>query len=114
MKVAAYIRTATNDMENYKQQLNAIHKYCEGKGYLYTLYEDVASSGSKKGEQLAELINKVDEYDLVIVVSVERLTRDYLVFRELRSELRNTFKDKLIVLNNQFKPLWWGFSYKDR
>ena len=95
MKVAAYIRTATNTLESYRQQLNAIHAYCEGKGHSYELYEDIASSGHEIGTQLLELINNVNEYDLIVTESVERLTRNYSVFHELK----NTFRDKLVILN---------------
>ena len=95
MKVAAYIRTATNNLESYRQQLNAIHEYCEGKGHSYTLYEDTATSGHDTGKQLLELINNVNKYDLIVTESVERLTRNYSIFHELK----NTFRDKLVILN---------------
>lgn len=80
-KKAVYLRISRDkgegiaDLENHR---NILIRLCESKGYQYELFQEVISGASNFEDrvQLNNLLNRLDEFDGLICIATDRLSRD--------------------------------------
>ena len=80
MNVCGYVRVSgDSQIENYSipQQKKAIENYCTAKGWeLIRVYIDGGYTGANmERPELQEMISNLDNYDLVLVYKLDRLSR---------------------------------------
>lgn len=80
MRAAIYVRVSTLsqlDGCSIEIQKQSAIKYCEAKGYtIYNIYSDNGASASNTNrEGLRRLINDINNFDIVLVYKLDRLSR---------------------------------------
>lgn len=75
-KVAIYLRKSRGDIDDLLKHEQQLIKLCEDKGYKYDLYKEIASSDTMERKELTLLLNKIKEYDKIIVTAIDRLSRN--------------------------------------
>lgn len=90
MKVAIYLRKSRGlieDLHKHKEQLISV---CKANDWEYDIYKEIASSVTLDRCELQLLITNIDKYSKVLVVALDRLSRDSYG----QAILTNLFKDK--------------------
>lgn len=81
MKVAIYTRVSTKmQVEkgvSLEAQENEMIEYCNRNNYEYVVFPEPGVSGKsiKKREKLQELLNRLDEFDMVLCYKLSRISR---------------------------------------
>lgn len=77
MKVAIYCRVST-DQQELSQQVNACVKFCEYKGFEYTLFSDVGSGKNMHRPQFLDMLNRIRarEFEGIVVFRFDRIGRN--------------------------------------
>ncbi|MEH6948797.1 recombinase family protein [Bacillus sp. JJ634] len=76
-------------LQNHRDMLT---EYAEARGYTYDIYEEVTSGGAdsiEKRPTLKKMLDNIDNYDAILCVSLDRLTRDFSVSDYIRKEVRD-------------------------
>jgi len=79
MEVAIYLRKSRGqdeDLCKHREQLIAL---CKANGWSYDLYSEIGSSDSlEEREEMVKLLNNIKKYSKVIVMALDRLSRNEL------------------------------------
>ena len=100
MKIAIYCRVST-DEQNIDQQRDMLVKYCKDKNYQFRSYSDNAMSGKFSDRPAWQLLLKdceKGEFDCILVVKVDRITRSLKYAIEFYGWLQLHQNIKLISL----------------
>lgn len=89
-KVAVYLRKSRGDIEDLEKHKIQLLDICKKNSYNYDLYEEIGSSDSlEERPKMNELLDKIHKYSKVLVVALDRLSRNELhsalitqIFRE--------------------------------
>ena len=82
MKVAIYTRISTHMQAekgiSLEAQKETLIKYCNNHNYEYEVFEDAGISGKSidKRKKLQELLNRLKEFDIIIVWKLSRIGRN--------------------------------------
>lgn len=82
MKVAIYTRVSTHMQAekgiSLEAQKETLIKYCNDHNYEYEVFEDAGISGKSidKRKKLQELLNRLKEFDIIIVWKLSRIGRN--------------------------------------
>lgn len=93
-RVAIYIRVSTLDQarEGYSlaAQLEALSAWCQQRGYTYDIYEDAGISGKDMCHRpsVTSMLADVDQYDIILVWALSRLTRSVADLYNIYSQLQ--------------------------
>jgi site-specific DNA recombinase len=102
MKAVGYVRISTcEDKQKYglKVQLEAIREYCKKEGLdLVGIYRDERSGKSLNRPGIQELLNDSDQFQVVLVYKIDRLSRSVL---DLLKLIREKLADKDVVFINE-------------
>jgi site-specific DNA recombinase len=79
--VAVYLRISREkgeDIDTLQSHRERLTRLCESKGWQFTLFEEVISGQAKleSREQLNEMLDRLNEFDAVVVTAIDRLSRD--------------------------------------
>jgi len=76
-KVCVYARVSSSqNRANLESQSHRLEQYCNAKGWkIIRIVKEVASGLNDHRPQLANVIQKINEYDFVVVEHKDRLTR---------------------------------------
>lgn len=105
MKAALYARVSTeNRGQTVEQQLEPMVKHCQDKGWQYEVFTDYASGAKDSRPQLDVMMQRLrsKEFELVLVLRLDRLGRSLQHLLQLIQEFRN--------LNIRFISLTQGFD----
>lgn len=109
MKVFNYIRVSTKE-QNEQRQIVAMNEFNEANGYDNAIQMIDKSSGTNtERPQLQLLLQVVGEGDLVVIKSIDRLSRNYDQCRKLWQQITDTGAD-IVVLD---MPLLDTRKHKD-
>ena len=109
MKVFNYIRVSTKE-QNEARQIEAMKKFNEANNIANAIeLIDKATGTNTDREQLQLLLNVVGEGDLVVIKSIDRLSRNYKECKQLWEEITSKGAD-IVVLD---MPLLDTRQYKD-
>ena len=96
MKVAIYTRVSTQMQAEKGISLDAqkdiLIKYCNDNNYQYEIFEDKGISGKSidKRQQLKTLLTRLNEFDIVLVWKLSRLSRSVRDFANMLYEFDKT------------------------
>lgn len=82
MKVAIYTRVSTHMQAekgiSLEAQKETLIKYCDDNNYEYEVFEDAGISGKSidKRKKLQELLNRLKDFDIIIVWKLSRIGRN--------------------------------------
>lgn len=82
--VACYCRVSTEDQKKFgfsiQAQRDALEKYCKENKYKYEFYidEGISASSMKKRKALNEMLEKSNEFDMILFTKLDRLSRNVL------------------------------------
>lgn len=82
--VACYCRVSTEEQVKFgfsiSAQKTALEKYCKDNNYKYEFYidEGISASSMKKRKALQEMLEKINEFDIVLFTKLDRLSRNVL------------------------------------
>ena len=82
--VACYCRVSTEEQVKFgfsiSAQKSALEKYCKDNNYKYEFYidEGISASSMKKRRALQEMLDKINEFDIVLFTKLDRLSRNVL------------------------------------
>lgn len=109
MKVFNYIRVSTKE-QNEARQIEAMKKFNEANNIANAIeLIDKATGTNTDREQLQLLLKVVGEGDLVVIKSIDRLSRNYKECKQLWEEITSKGAD-IVVLD---MPLLDTRQYKD-
>ena len=109
MKVFNYIRVSTKE-QNESRQIEAMKKFNEANNIANAIeLIDKATGTNTDREQLQLLLKVVGEGDLVVIKSIDRLSRNYKECKQLWEEITSKGAD-IVVLD---MPLLDTRQYKD-
>jgi DNA invertase Pin-like site-specific DNA recombinase len=77
MKTAIYTRVSTETQE-MQQQIDACIKFCEYKGFEYTIFKDVGSGKNFKRKEFLDMLNRlrIKEFEGLVVFRFDRIGRN--------------------------------------
>jgi site-specific DNA recombinase len=79
--IAMYLRISREkgeDVDTLQNHRERLTRLCTEKGWQFTLFEEVISGQAKleSREALNDMLNRLEEFDAVVVVAIDRLSRD--------------------------------------
>ena len=84
-RVAVYLRKSRGDVEDLEKHKMQLLDICQKNNYSYDLYEEIGSSDTlEERPQMNKLLDNINKYSRVLVVALDRLSRN-----ELHSALIN-------------------------
>ena len=97
MKVALYVRVSTEEQRKHglsvDNQIEALYKYAEDKGYeVVSLYNDAGHSARKRYKTRPELLRliedvKLNKFDLILFTKLDRWFRNVADYHEVQAIL---------------------------
>ena len=89
-RVAVYLRKSRGDVEDLEKHKMQLLDICQKNNYSYDLYEEIGSSDTlEERPQMNKLLDNINKYSRVLVVALDRLSRNELhsalitqIFRE--------------------------------
>jgi len=89
-KVAIYCRVST-DKQELEQQIESCKKFCEYKGYEYTLFSDIMSGKDMQRPQFLDMLSRIRrfEFEGIVLFRFDRLGRNAREVVTLLEELEN-------------------------
>ncbi len=93
VRAIGYARSATNNNAFLMRQIASIRRFCTQKNYkLLAEYSDNATAGQEHSphQSLNDMLEdmRLGNYDVVVVVRPDRLSRDYAFYQRLIREMR--------------------------
>ncbi len=93
VRAIGYARSATENTAFLMQQMACIRRYCAQKNYtLLAEYSDNASAGQEHSphQSLNDMLEemRLGNFDVIVVVRPDRLSRDYAFYQRLIREMR--------------------------
>ena len=98
MKLLGYARVSTKD-QDLANQIEEIKKYCEYKKHSLELFTEKASA-SKDREEFNKMMDKIEDYDGIVVTSLDRLGRSVQQLSTIHESFKKNKKTLIIINQN--------------
>lgn len=119
--VAIYLRKSRKEdgltdaeaLGNHRERLISLAK---GNDWDYKIYQEVASGVSNEREQLASMLKKLYMYDAILVMDIDRLSRDRYTSAAIMKKLKDnnvkivTADGRITDLNNEQDEIMTGMQ----
>lgn len=77
-KVAIYLRKSRGEAEDLEKHRNQLIDLCNKNGWKYDIYSEIGSSATLERPELSRLLSNIKQYNKVVVMALDRLSRDEL------------------------------------
>ncbi|CAH0347344.1 MULTISPECIES: recombinase family protein [Bacillaceae] len=89
---AIYLRLSRNEEQLDIEEIlthhrNALVKLAKQHNLTYDVYQEISSGINTQRAQLTQLLNKLDEYDYLLVMDIDRISRDNAYAEQIKTML---------------------------